>query len=204
MPSRNVLKQDVAGGYYHIYNRGVDKRLIFLERKDYAVFLNLLKRYLSIEAHKDNKGVIYPHFYNQLELLSFCLMPNHLHLLIYQDEPGTMRKLMSGVFTSYSKYFNKTYKRRGPLFESRYKASLISDQIYLEHISRYIHLNPSEWRQYSYSSLPYFLGRLKAEWVRPAKVADLFDSKADYLKFMEDYEGHRQMLEQTKRELANY
>ena len=203
MPSRNVLKQDVAGGYYHIYSRGVDKRKIFIKAKDYAVFLNLLKRYLSVEPQKDKNGVLYPHLYNKLEILSFCLMPNHLHLMIYQNEKGAMQKLMRAVLTSYSRYFNRTYHRRGPLFESRYKASLISDQSYLEHISRYIHLNPNNWQRYSYSSLPYFLYELSAEWVKPKKILDMFGLRGEYLKFMEDYQDHKKMLEEVKSELAD-
>ena len=69
-------------------------------------------------------------------------MPNHIHLLVYQHQPQAMAQFMRSVLTSYSRYFNKRYKRSGSLFESRYKASLISDDAYLEHISRYIHLNP--------------------------------------------------------------
>jgi len=202
MPGRNILKQDVEGGFYHIYNRGVYKRQIFIEPKDYAVFLNLLKRYLSVEAQKDRNGILYPHLYGKLELLSFCLMPNHLHLLIYQNEAGSMQKLMRAALTSYSKYFNKTYNRRGPLFESRYKASLISDQSYLEHISRYIHLNPKGWRKHSYSSLPYFLGEYQAEWVKPQKITEMFSSHMDYLKFIEDYQDYKKMLDEIKLELA--
>jgi len=188
MPSRNVLKQDVAGGYYHIYSRGVDKRKIFIKAKDYAVFLNLLKRYLSVEPQKDKNGVLYPHLYNKLEI---------------QNEKGAMQKLMRAVLTSYSRYFNRTYHRRGPLFESRYKASLISDQSYLEHISRYIHLNPNNWQRYSYSSLPYFLYELSAEWVKPKKILDMFGLSGEYLKFMEDYQDHKKMLEEVKSELAD-
>jgi len=193
----------VAGGYYHIYTRGVDKRQIFIEPKDYAVFLNLLKRYLSVESQKDNNGISYPHLYGQLEILSFCLMPNHLHLLVYQKESGTMQKLMRGVLTSYSKYFNKTYNRRGPLFESRYKASLISNHSYLEHISRYIHLNPRDWQNYSYSSLPHFLGKYKAEWVKPKKILDMFNTPQDYSVFIVDYQDHKKMLDGIKSELAD-
>lgn len=202
MPGRNILKQDVPGGFYHIYSRGVDKRQIFLEPKDYTVFLNLLKRYLSVEPQKNINGVLYPHIFGKLELLAFCLLSNHLHLLIYQNEIGAMQRLMRGVLTSYSKYFNKTYHRRGPLFESRYKASLISDQSYLEHISRYIHLNPKAWRNYLYSSLPYFLGEYNSEWIMPGKILQIFDSSSEYLSFLEDHEDYKRMLDDIKHELA--
>jgi len=203
MPSRNILKQDVPGGFYHIYSRGVDKRQIFLEPKDYVVFLNLLKRYLSVEPQKDMNGILYPHLYGKLELLAFCLMPNHLHLLIYQEEAGAMQQLMRAVLTSYSRHFNKTYNRRGPLFESRYKASLISDQAYVEHISRYIHLNPKDWRIHPYSSLPYFMDEYSAEWVRPGKITQIFESASSYLNFLEDYEDYKKQFDEIKHELAS-
>ncbi len=204
MPSRNVIKQDVAGRYYHIYARGVDKRQIFSVPKDYTVFLSLLKRYLSKEPAKDRDGIIYPHLHGKLEILSYCLMPNHFHLFIYQDEVKAMQKLMRGVMTSYSKYFNKRYNRRGPLFESRYKAVLVSNQSYLEHISRYIHLNPKDWQNYPYSSLPYLLGELSAEWIVSGKVSDLFSSKKEYINFLKDYQGHKRMLGEIKSDLADH
>lgn len=204
MPSRNVIKHDVAGGYYHIYSRGVDKRQIFIDSKDYTIFLNLLKRYLSKQAVKDRDGVTYPHLYGRLEVLSYCLMPNHFHLFIYQDEKMAMQRLMRGVMTSYSKYFNKKYARRGPLFESRYKAVLVTDQSYVEHISRYIHLNPKDWQNYPYSSLPYLLGELSAEWVVPRKVSEQFSSKKEYLNFLKDYEDHKRILDEIKSGLADH
>lgn len=204
MPSRNVLKDDVAGGYYHLYSRGINKQPIFVDPKDYAVFLNLLKRYLSIQPEKDKNNVEYPHLYGKLELLSFCLMPNHIHLLIYQASEGAMQQLMRSVMTSYSKYFNRMQNRRGPLFESRYKASLIQNQPYLEHISRYIHLNPKNWRSYSYSSLPYFDGKYEAEWLRPEKILDLFDSQESYKEFLKDHEDYKRLFDTVKEELAGY
>lgn len=131
-------------------------------------------------------------------------MPNHFHLFIYQDEVKAMQKLMRGVMTSYSKYFNKRYNRRGPLFESRYKAVLVSNQSYLEHISRYIHLNPKDWQNYPYSSLPYLLGELSAEWIVSGKVSDLFSSKKEYINFLKDYQGHKRMLGEIKSDLADH
>jgi putative transposase len=105
--------------------------------------------------------------------------------------------------TSYSKYFNKKYKRTGPLFESRYKASRISDQSYLEHISRYIHLNPRYWKRYPHSSLRYYVSGEGPEWLDPSEVLALFNSARDYLNFVEDYEEQKLMLEKIKHELAD-
>lgn len=203
MPSRNVLKYDVEGGYYHVYARGVSRMPIFKEPTDYAVFLNLYKRCLSKQPVYDQKNISYPHLYGDLELLCYCLMTNHFHLLIYQTKQGSMTQLMRSVMTSYSRYFNKKNGRSGPLFESRYKASLIGNQSYLEHISRYIHLNPKDWRTYAYSSLPYSAGMLNAEWILPSRIMDIFDGPEDYVKFLADYESHKEMLEEIKYELAD-
>lgn len=203
MPGRNIIKQDVADSFQHVYARGHSKHKIFIDEQDYITFLTLLERYLSAEDMKNVNGLSYPNFFNKVELLAYVLMPNHFHLLIYQRQPGEMAKFMRCMLTSYSRYFNKKYKRRGPLFESRYRASMISDESYLEHISRYIHLNPKQWRDYEYTSLPYYLQQDEVSWVRPKRIMDIFETPAEYLKFMEDYVEQKKLLEILKQELAN-
>ncbi|HEY4714156.1 MAG TPA: hypothetical protein VIH30_07975, partial [Aquirhabdus sp.] len=83
MPSKHVVKEYAPDSYYHIYSRGVEKRQIFLDEKDFAVFLNMLKRYLSPVGAFDLSRREYPNFANQIELNAYCLMQNHFHLLIY-------------------------------------------------------------------------------------------------------------------------
>ena len=203
MPRRNVLKVDVPDSYYHVYARGNNKLKIFRDKQDYSVLLSLLKRYLSAEQQKAPDGYMYPSLSGKIELLCFCLMPNHFHLLLYQKDEKTMETLMRGVMTSYSLYFNKRYKRTGTLFESRYKASLISQQSYLEHITRYIHLNPTGWQKYPYSSLPYYLGKQKADWILPKFILDILGTKEKYIEFLKDCEDNKHMLDKIKHELAN-
>lgn len=203
MPRRNIIKMDAPDNYYHVYARGNSRGKIFLDAADYEMFIKLLKRYLSAEEARDPYGVSYPNFYNKLELVAYCLMPNHFHLFIYQHQSGAMTGFIRSLLTSYSRYFNKRYQRSGPLFESSYKASMISDDSYLQHISRYIHLNPRQWRSHEYSSLQYYLQQTEETWIRPARALDLFESPEEYLKFVEDYTGHKQMLDILKHELAN-
>lgn len=203
MPSRNVLKLDEPQTYYHVYARGNSRTEIFLDQDDHIVFLKLFERYLSEKPKFDKYGTPYPHLYQKLELVCYCQMPNHFHLLIYQEEQGAMSQFMRGLMTSYSRYFNKKYGRSGSLFETRYKASLIYDQTYLEHITRYIHLNPKCWKQYEHSSLPFYLGQNHTEWLRPEKILTLFKDSNDYLSFLEDYEENKRILNQLKYELAN-
>ena len=203
MPSRNVVKQDVADSFYHVYARGLNKQRIFRDQNDFVKFLKLFERYLSLEEVKNQVGISFPNYGNRVELNAFCLMPNHFHLLVYQRQQGAMTQFMRSLLTSYSMYFNKKYKRTGPLFESRYKASRISDDAYLEHISRYVHLNPREWRYYEYSSLPYYLQQISDEWIHPRRILSQFTTPAEYLEFVQDYVQHKEMLEILKVELAD-
>jgi putative transposase len=203
VPSRNILKQDAPDSFYHVYARGLNKQRIFREPADFEKFLKLFSRYLSLEETKNSVGISFPNYSNRLELAAFCLMPNHFHLLIYQRQQGVMTQFMRSLLTSYSMYFNKKYKRSGPLFESRYKASLISDDAYLEHISRYIHLNPRLWQQYEYSSLPYYLQRISDDWIHTKRITERFSTPDEYLQFVQDYVQNKEMIDILKHELAD-
>jgi putative transposase len=206
MPSKNVIKIDVVESYYHVYARGINKQNLFLEDADYLYFLSLFERYLSKCIKISKTGVGYPSYSTNVELICYCLMSNHFHLLIYQKEAGIMSKLMRSIMTSYSRYFNLKYKRSGSVFESTYKASRIDQQSYLEHISRYIHLNPRYYKTYAYSSLVYFTKNKvdEPEWIKPQKILELFKNKQEYVEFVADYESHKQMLDELKSELADH
>jgi putative transposase len=204
MPGKNIIKTYGSEQYYHVYSRGVAKQPVFLDTDDYVFFLSLFKRYLSSGPAVSKARVPYPWFGDRLELLAYCLMPNHVHLLVYQHDQEAMLKLMQSIMTSYSVYFNKKYKRVGPVFQSRYRASLVDRDNYLHHISRYIHLNPKDWRKYDYSSLPYYLSEKNAEWLHSKKILELFDNNtAKYLEFLKDNEDQAQMIDELKWELAH-
>lgn len=205
MPGRNINKLYLEDTYYHLYTRGVNKRPIFYDDEDYSVFLNLFKRYLSDKPVKDKQGREYPTFTNEVELLAYCLMPNHLHLLVFQVDTQAIAKLMKCILATYGMYFNKKYQRVGPLFQSRFRASMITNDSYLQHISRYIHLNPKNYKKWAYSSLPFYLGNQKAEWCKPKKIMELFDNMPKlYGQFVSDYEENKKVLDEIKYELANY
>lgn len=202
MPRRNVIKIDIPQSYYHVYARGHGKQKIFKDEDDFETFLNLFARYLSKKPKADGYGKSYPHLYEKVSLLSYCLMRNHFHLLLYQEDEGAMSALMRGVMTSYSRHYNSKYGLSGALFESRYKASRISSEEYLMHISRYIHLNPKDWMAYPHSSIhSYYMGA--PEWLEPERVIDLFGSLPIYADFLNDYTDYKESLESIKDELAN-
>lgn len=205
MPSRNILKVDVPESYYHVYARGASKQQIFLEEQDYIYFLSLFERYLSKQQAVSKTGMAYPNYYREIDLVCYCLVTNHFHILLYQQEEGGMTKLMRGIMTSYSRYFNIKYKRSGALFESRYKASRIDQQNYLEHISRYIHLNTRYWKNYPYSSIGYYIKAkaLTPEWLHPERILGLFKDNTEYTVFMQDHESHKQMLDEIKYGVAD-
>lgn len=130
-------------------------------------------------------------------------MGNHFHTLFYLGEDvSAISEFMRSIGTSYTMYFNKKYKRVGPLFQGTYKASCVTSDSYLLHISRYIHLNPREYETYKYSSLPAYLSKKSVLWLKPQKILDLFEGD-DYMEFMKDYEDHKAMLETLKYELAD-
>lgn len=189
--------------YYHVYNRGVEKRPIFLEDNDYAAFLNLLKRHLSPEISHDNRGLPYETYAERVELLAFCLMPNHFHLLFYlKKDTQAITELIRKVSGAYTSYFNKKYSRVGHLFQGVYKASRISSDMYLQHISRYIHLNPKNYKSWRYSSWPYYANGWKANWVKPDKILEIF-AGTDYGEFVNDYEVDKDLIDELKYELAH-
>lgn len=194
---------DIAEQHYHIYNRGVEKRVIFIDDIDYRVFLNLIKRYIDEKPHVNAHKVPYSWLGDEIELLAFCLMPNHFHLLLYQIKEGAMKKLMQNVCASYTSYFNKKYKRVGHLFQGVYKASTVMSDSYAQHISRYIHLNPDNYRDWEYSSLPYFLDQKKSGWVKPKRILKMFDNIHDYDDFLKDYEGQKEIMDELKLEMAD-
>lgn len=130
-------------------------------------------------------------------------MTNHFHLLIHQKDSEDLQQFMRSIMTSYSRYFNQKYKKSGPMFESRYKAVRIDQQSYLEHITRYIHLNPRRWENYYNSSLGYYKNGNEPEWLNNKDILDLFSSREEYTAFVEDYEEMRNMLSELKYQLAD-
>ena len=215
MPTRNIVKVYAEKGYYHIYNGGVEKRNIFLEKEDCSVFLHYLKMYLSPLNELKQLSLLQPrasrfislNLSGDLSLLSFSLMPNHFHLQIKQQHCDTITKFMRRLSTSYVMYFNKKYRRIGALFQNNYKGVLIEDDSYLLHLSRYIHLNPlnikSQINFSEFSSYPYYLGKKKASWINEKEILGYFRSAQrlnlkdvlSYQSFVEDYkESSKEIL----------
>lgn len=143
----------VTNHFYHVYNRGVEKRDIFLDDKDYFRFIHDLYEFndkdpvLNLNFRfKSNYGApssIVKKRKKLVEILCFCLMPNHFHLILKQLIDGGVSLFMQKL-AGYAYYFNLKYKRVGSLFQGKFKAIEIDSENYLLHLSRYQHLNPVE------------------------------------------------------------
>lgn len=161
MPGKNIVKIYKQNSFYHIYNRGVEKRKIFLNKKDYEIFLKQL-RISSIKTKAD--------------ILCFCLMTNHFHILVGQKEPRAIEKLMRSLMTKYVLYFNYKYSREGRLFQSTYRARLIGNEEDLLNTSAYIHNNPRKdnpkinLENYQYSSFPEYVSKKADTWINVDKI----------------------------------
>lgn len=195
MPAKNTIKVYVKNGFYHIYNRGANKQKIFRNKKDYQVFLNDFKTALSPPPNLNDlktsftlkgetfKGIAKQpkNFYQQIDLVAYCLMPNHFHLLIKQKLKNTIQSFMRSLATRYSMYFNKKYARTGTLFQGVYKAVLVETDNHLLHLSRYIHQNPLKfWKKllkdYPYSSYAEYLGIRNTTWIYPKEILSFFET----------------------------
>jgi len=203
MPCKNVVKNNVSDSYYHIYARGHARQKIFRDDDDFRFFLNLFKRYLSASPACDKNGRPYSNLHDQIELLAYCLMPNYLHMLVYQVNQDAMANLMKSIMSSYGAYFNKKYKKSGAVFESRYKAARVDNDTHLMYISRYIHLSPGDWQAYLYSSIHAYFGIGQPEWLQPDRIIELFGSTPVYADFLDDYVDYKKSLKEIKKSLAN-
>lgn len=145
----------VTDNYYHVYNRGVEKRIIFLDEQDYSFFVHCLYEFNDIKPAIDTRWqpqrtVLRVPRDPIVDIVAWCLMPNHFHLLLRQRTKNGISFFMKKLGTGYAMYFNKKYQRSGILFQGRFKSVHVHRDEYLLHLIRYIHLNPidlivSDW-----------------------------------------------------------
>ncbi|MBI3306367.1 MAG: transposase [Candidatus Omnitrophica bacterium] len=140
-------REFVDGGIYHIFNRGNDRRKIFLDNKDFECFLNMAG--CALEK--------YP-----IEIFHYCLMPNHFHFLLKSRAKEGLPAFMHWLQLGYVRYFKKKYETTGHVFEERFKCPRIAEESYYLQCGRYIERNPvkaemaSQAWDYPYSSAAYY------------------------------------------------
>lgn len=199
MAVKNTVKTYIANGYYHIYNRGVNKQSIFPEEIDKKVFLAYLRDYLTpvdrnflltelakptcswLEKNRILKRLSLKNYYNEITLLCFGLMPNHFHLELKQKREDTIIHFMNAFTSRYSLYIKNKYHRTGPLFDNRYKGVLIETDEQLLELSRYIHKQAAKFNQPS--SYKNFLGDRNTSWIRPEEILNFFSKTISRLSY---------------------
>lgn len=207
--------------YYHIYNRGVDKRDVFNDEKDFKRFLIGMKEFNRVDAigslyekylreKRANGGStsmikVKPLFLGKplVEIVAFCLNPNHYHLIVKQIADKGVEKFMQKLGTSYTMYFNGKYKRSGSLFQGRFKSIHIDSNEYLLHLSAYVNKNyfihGGSEKIWLYSSELDYVGKRNGTLCYKNSVLDQFgNSFVEYEKFLnksEDYFKERKELE---------
>ncbi len=207
----------VSGEVYHVCTRGVEQRNIFRNDKDRHRFLKLLLHCLPRGAVKSfsiaqkfkqevkltKKGA------GQVDLLAYCLMSNHIHLLIRQNAESGISKYMHRLLTGYAKYFNMSEHRSGSLFLNPFRAVLVDGDEQLLQVSRYIHLNPyvahmiGDPLVYSWSSLPEYLRSKKATTCHTALLHSLMKPE-EYQKFIFDEAGYARSLADIQHILVDH
>lgn len=205
------------GEIYHIYNRGVEKRRVFLNDEDRFRFIHDLFEFNDVEpapnlayhiGHKQSKEVGLPKVGRKkrrliVELMAFCLMHNHYHLIVRQKIDNGITEFMRKLGTGYTNYFNQKYQRVGPLFQGKYKIVHLITEAHFIHLPYYVHLNPLDfitpsWRErkienyketisflkkYRWSSLPDYLGEANFPSVTQRDfLMHFFDGPKNYQK----------------------
>lgn len=214
MPSRYYRRNFIKGYYYHIYNRGANKGIVFKDNEDYQVFIDILKYYLTYPIGKplslinriERKFTVdeskVPNLTNNstIKLCEYCLMPNHFHLLIKQASDPikdcNIPNLMRRITITFAMYYTNKYKHSGTIFQGKYKNVLVESDIQLQQLSKYIHRNPIEIQgseplhSYIYSSYRYYIGQeVPPEWIDIKDILSFFSKPnlyQSYQKFVEE------------------
>lgn len=210
MPSKYVVRNLKEDSVYHIFNRGVEKRDIFLDDQDFRVFLFYLYIYITPVKQVLIKYPDFPlrlqgkNLSDEIKLLGYCLMPNHFHLLIEQKTKNGIPNFMKQAINGYTIYFNQKYKRVGSLMQGRYKAVSIDSDNLLIHVLRYIHLNPvsigltKELDQYKWSSYLDYLDKPNELVCSKKLLSSYFKGKQDFENFHKDQVNYAKELEKIK------
>jgi putative transposase len=187
--------------YYHIFNRGTERRDITLDPLDSGRFILSLEKFNHVQpigsiyetsfAKDSNTNTDSPE--RLVEIIAFCLNPNHFHLLLRQVSENGIIKFLHRLCTGYSKYFNARYKRKGVLFQGKFGAAHITDNEYLLHASAYVNLNDRVHQlgrsssKLVRSSWSYYLDPSSAPtWMDSAVILEQFTNSQEYEKFAID------------------
>lgn len=219
MPGRTIPL--VTDEIYHVINRGISYQPIFNNKRDYSRAIETMLYYQNqtppikysrfLRLSKTERKEIIESLIKQkkflVEIISYCLMPNHFHLILKQITDNGISKFISNFCNSYIRYFNTKNKRKGPLLEGKFKAKRVETEEQLLHLDRYIHLNPysshliknfKDLENYSFSSFPEYLGKVKTNFCSKELILSHFKNVASYQKFIFDQADYQRELQQIK------
>jgi len=200
--------------FYHIYNRGVDKRDVFLEEVDYVRFLNSMREFNDDSTYEQRmqgkelsslRELSSEELDNLVEIVCYCINPNHYHLILKQLRPNGVKTFMHKIGTGYTNYFNKKYKRSGSLFQGPFKSIHIDSNEYLLYLSAYVNKNNFihgyNLENWKYSSLLDYLGKRSGTLCNKEDIIGQFDNNIDqYKEFLEN----NALYLKEKKESAKY
>ena len=204
------------GDFFHVFNKSIAGFQIFKDAFNIKRFINTLEYYnqnpspklnLSrfMRANKDHtfSGILHNQNTIYIKILAYCIMPDHYHLLVKIKKERYFSHFMSVIENSFSRYFNVKFNRKGPLWQSRFKAVLIESNEELLHVSRYIHLNPvtsyyvdkpEEWEWSSY--------RTYLKNMEQFQEISISNSTA-YKNFVDNNIDYQRQLKEIKRHLLD-
>ena len=217
MPYRNI--PFVTNQVYHVFNRSIASQSIFIDRRDYKRILDLINYYrfkkpplrfshynrLPKEQKADYEKSFMINQNPMLEILAYCIMPNHVHFLLRPKIDNSISDFMRNLQNGYSKYFNTKRERTGSLFQFMFKAVRIETDEQLVHVSRYIHLNPvtsyilkvENLEQYKWSSFKDYVFDMNS-FVSKEMILGRFKSPQKYKKFVFDQAEYQRELNKIK------
>ena len=207
----------VNESYYHVINRSIAQYKIFNDNADYLRTIEIFDlyrfsdfrlkySYFSHLSPSDQKRIVKQIKQSGkmlIEIIAYCLMPTHIHLLLKQNEDGGISKFMSKILNSYTRYFNTKHQRLGPLWEGRFKNVLVQTDEQLLHLTRYIHLNPvsvglvKKPEDWVFSSYHEYIKKNVNKICQFEEIINL-DYKA-YKKFVHDRIAYQKELSKIKR-----
>jgi len=206
-----------TGNYYHIFSRSIVKFVVFNKECEYdrfyqlinlCRFTNFVYKYsrFNMLSNKVQAGII-DNLKSQndclVEIVVYCIMPTHIHLVLKQVKDGGITKFMARVLNGYTRYFNSMHKRTGPLWSGRFKSVLVNHDEQLLHLTRYIHLNPvssglvenpEDWSHSSY--LEYSDRNMENSICVFDKIISL--GHKEYEKFVRDHKANQKELSEIK------
>ena len=214
----------VNNHYYHIFSRSIAGYVVFNDSEEFNRIYEIMHlfRYIDFDYKYSNykkleislQAEIFDRLQRDskksIDIIAYCLMPTHIHLILKQKTNNGISKYMSKLLNSYTRYFNTVHKRTGPLWTGRFKSVLVEKDEQLLHLTRYIHLNPvsaglvDEPDDWGFSSHNEYIEDMEEgdKICNYKKVIDI--TPADYKKFVGDRKDYQKQLSQIKSMLIDH